>query len=213
MVNGEYPSYYKRYLKNKGVDFQHPQAEMDIIKEAATQLDFLAISYYQTLTVKYPSNICGNDIMDMCMKSLPVVKNTYLQANEWGWQIDPVGLRTLLGQLYERYHKPIFIVENGIGIDEKLNENQTVIDDERISYYQGHIRHMLDAIMLDGVDVMGYLAWAPIDFLSSHKEMRKRYGFVFIDHYDDGSGTFNRYPKKSYYWYKKVIASNGEDLD
>ena len=213
MVNGEYPSYYKRYLKNKGVDFQHPQAEMDIIKEAATQLDFLAISYYQTLTVKYPSNICGNDIMDMCMKSLPVVKNTYLQANEWGWQIDPVGLRTLLGQLYERYHKPIFIVENGIGIDEKLNENQTVIDDERISYYQGHIRHMLDAIMLDGVDVMGYLAWAPIDFLSSHKEMRKRYGFVYIDHYDDGSGTFNRYPKKSYYWYKKVIASNGEDLD
>ena len=214
MVTGEYPSYYKQYLKNHCVDFNHSQDELDTMKKASTQLDFLAISYYQSTTVKYPSNVNENhDILDLCMNSSPMIKNTYLQANEWGWQIDPIGLRTLLGQLYERYHKPIFVVENGIGIDEKLNEDHTVIDDERISYYQGHIQNMSDAIILDGVDVIGYLAWAPIDFLSSHKEMRKRYGFVFIDRYDDGSGTFARYPKKSYYWYKKVIASNGEDLD
>lgn len=104
-------------------------------------------------------------------------------------------------------------MENGIGIDDQLTADQKVYDDERIAYYQGHIQNMLDAIKIDGVDVIGYLAWAPIDFLSSHKEMRKRYGFVYIDRNDDGTGTLTRIPKKSYYWYKKVIASKGEDLE
>ena len=136
-----------------------------------------------------------------------------MTANEWGWQIDPMGLRYALDTLYERYHKPLFIVENGIGIDDQLTEDKKVYDDDRISYYQGHIKNISDAIELDGVEMIGYLAWAPIDFLSSHKEMRKRYGFVFIDRYDDGTGTLARYPKKSYYWYKKVIASQGKDLE
>lgn len=201
MVNGEYPSYYLAYLKNEGVDFNQPQEEMDIIKEASEKLDFLSFSYYQSSVVK------AND------DSKERLKNPYVTANEWGWQIDPMGLRYALNTLYERYHKPLFIVENGIGIDDKLTEDKKVYDDVRISYYQGHIKNMIDAVELDGVDMIGYLAWAPIDFLSSHKEMRKRYGFVFIDRYDDGTGTLARYPKKSYYWYKKVIASNGEDLE
>ncbi len=138
--------------------------------------------------------------------------NPYVKANAWGWQIDPVGLRVALKALYERYHKPLFIVENGIGIDDRL-ENGKVYDDERIAYYQGHIRNVTDAIDYDGVEVLGYLAWSPIDFLSSHKEMRKRYGFVYIDRNDDGTGSLERFPKKSYYWYKKVIASDGTDLE
>ena len=213
MVNGEYPSYYKRYLKNKGVDFQHPQAEMDIIKEAATQLDFLAISYYQTLTVKYPSNICGNDIMDMCMKSLPVVKNTYLQANEWGWQIDSIGLRISLIELYDRYRKPLFIVENGLGAKDILTEDKKVHDQYRINYLKEHFKCMLDAIIEDGVELWGYTSWGCIDLVSeSTKQMSKRYGYIYVDADDYGKGTYNRYKKDSFYWYKKVIENNSIDF-
>ena len=214
MVNGEYPAYYLAYLKAKGIDFTHPEEEMATIKEASTKLGYLAFSQYQSCTVKAPEGVtCPLEFMDRIVERDNVtVKNPHIGANEWGWQIDPLGLRYSLSTLNERYKKPLFIVENGIGIDDKLTEDKTVIDDERISYYQGHIKHMLDAIVLDGVNLLGYLAWAPIDFLSSHKEMRKRYGFVFIDRYDDGTGTLARYPKKSYYWYKKVIASRGGDL-
>ena len=214
MVNGEYPRYYLAYLKNKGIDFEHPQEELDTIKEAASKLDFLSFSYYQSCVVAAPEGVeCPLEVQDrLLFGPMERLRNPHLTANEWGWQIDPMGVRYALDVLYERYHKPLFIVENGIGIDDQLTEDKTVIDDERISYYQGHIKNMLDAIELDGVEMLGYLAWAPIDFLSSHKEMRKRYGFVFIDRYDDGTGTLARYPKKSYYWYKKVIASHGEDL-
>lgn len=204
MVNGEYPSYYLAYLKNEGVEFDQPQDELDTIKRASEKLDFLSFSYYQSSVVK------AKEESDEPKEKL---MNPYVTANAWGWQIDPLGLRYALNTLYERYHKPLFIVENGIGIDDQLTEDKKVYDDERISYYQGHIKNMKDAIELDGVEMIGYLAWSPIDFLSSHKEMRKRYGFVFIDRYDDGTGTLARYPKKSYYWYKKVIATNGEDLE
>ena len=215
MVNGEYPSYYLAYLQNKGVDFNHPQDELDIIKEASQKLDFLAFSYYQSLVVKAPEGIEDPlEVQDyLLFGAREKLSNPYVTANEWGWQIDPMGLRYALDTLYERYHKPLFIVENGIGIDDRLTEDKKVYDDDRISYYQGHIKNISDAIELDGVEMIGYLAWAPIDFLSSHKEMRKRYGFVFIDRYDDGTGTLARYPKKSYYWYKKVIASQGKDLE
>jgi 6-phospho-beta-glucosidase len=139
-------------------------------------------------------------------------RNANLETNEWGWQIDPEGFRTMLSSLYQRYHKPIFVVENGIGIDETLNDKMTVEDDRRIAYHRAHIEQMRKAISLDGTKVIGYLAWAPIDFLSSHKEMRKRYGFVFINRTDQDLKDMKRYRKKSFYWYKSVIASNGSKL-
>lgn len=214
MVNGEYPNYYLTYLKKRGVHFDIPQKELETIKSASKMLDFLAFSYYLSSTVASPKGV--RDPMEIQNRLLMGKQgreaNPYVKTNEWGWQIDPMGLRYALDKLYERYHKPLFIVENGIGIDDKLTEDHKVYDDERIAYYQGHIKNMGDAMELDGVEILGYLAWSPIDFLSSHKEMRKRYGFVFVDRYDDGTGTLARYKKKSFYWYKKVIASQGEDL-
>lgn len=215
MVNGEYPSYYLSFLKNRDVNLDIENDDMEMIKNASDLLDYLALSYYQSMVVQAPES--SEDLLENQDLLLKTEKrklfNPYVKANAWGWQIDPLGLRLALETLYERYRKPLFIVENGIGIDDQLTEDQKVYDDERIAYYQGHIQNMLDAIKIDGVDVIGYLAWAPIDFLSSHKEMRKRYGFVYIDRNDDGTGTLTRIPKKSYYWYKKVIASKGEDLE
>ena len=124
-----------------------------------------------------------------------------------------MGLRYALDSLYERYHKPLFIVENGIGIDDKLTEDKKVYDDDRISYYQGHIKNISDAIELDGVDLMGYTAWGCIDLVSaSSGEMKKRYGFIYVDLDNEGKGTLKRTKKKSFEWYKKVIATNGEVL-
>ena len=140
------------------------------------------------------------------------LKNPYYDANEWGWQIDADGLRYSLVDFYHRYHKPLFIVENGIGIDETMKDGK-VYDDERIAYYQKHIKAINTAVEHDGVDLMGYLAWSPIDFLSSHKEIRKRYGFVYVDRDFEDLKELKRYPKKSFYWYKKVIESQGKDLE
>ena len=139
-------------------------------------------------------------------------KNPYYKANEWGWQIDNEGLRYALIHLYSRYQKPLFIVENGIGIDEKLVDGK-VYDDQRIAYYQKHIASLMKAVDEDGIDLMGYLAWSPIDFLSSHKEIRKRYGFVYVNRDFKDLLDLRRYKKKSFYWYQKVIQTNGEDLE
>ena len=139
-----------------------------------------------------------------------------LEASEWGWQIDPQGLRYILNQLYDRYQKPLFIVENGLGaVDELItdeNGNKTVIDDYRIKYLNDHLVQVAEAIE-DGVEVMGYTTWGCIDLVSaSTAELKKRYGFIYVDRNDDGTGTLERYKKKSFYWYKEVIATNGESL-
>src|SRR5699024_6430871 len=140
-------------------------------------------------------------------------KNPYLEVSEWGWAIDPLGLRTTMNEIYDRYQKPLFIVENGLGAIDKPDENGYVEDDYRINYLREHIRAMRDAVTLDGVDLMGYTSWAPIDLVSaSTGEMSKRYGFVYVDRNDAGEGTLNRTKKKSFAWYKEVIASNGENL-
>lgn len=144
------------------------------------------------------------------------VKNPYLKESEWGWQIDPKGLRFILNMLYDRYQKPLFIVENGLGaVDELItdeNGNKTVYDDYRIKYLNDHLAQVSEAI-LDGVEVMGYTTWGCIDLVSaSNAELKKRYGFIYVDRYDDGSGTLERYKKKSFYWYKEVIASNGRTI-
>ena len=144
---------------------------------------------------------------------LNAVKNPYLKASEWGWLIDPIGLRITLNNLYDRYEIPLFCVENGLGAKDTINEDGYIIDDYRIAYLKEHIKAMKDAVDKDGVDLMGYTWWGPIDLVSAGTgQMSKRYGFIYVDKDDKGSGTYRRIKKKSFDYYKKVIASNGEDL-
>ena len=142
------------------------------------------------------------------------IKNPYLQTNAWGWGTDPNCLRIALNTLYDRYHKPLWIVENGIGWDDQKEADGSVHDSYRIDYLRQNIQSMSDAINLDGVDLMGYTMWGCIDLVSAGTgEMKKRYGFVYVDRDDKGNGTLARSKKDSFYWYKKVIASDGADLD
>ena len=139
-------------------------------------------------------------------------KNPYLQASDWGWQIDPMGLRWSLNEIYARYRIPMMVVENGLGARDELTADGKVHDDYRIDYLRLHIQQMAQAVA-DGVDLRGYTTWGPIDLVSAGTgEMAKRYGFIYVKKYDDGTGDLGRLPKDSFYWYKKVIASNGEDL-
>ena len=140
------------------------------------------------------------------------IKNPYLKTSEWGWPIDPTGFRITLNHIYDRYHLPIFIAENGLGAEDAVNADGTIDDGYRIEYLRAHIEQLGEAIK-DGVDVFGYATWGPLDEVSSGtSEMRKRYGFVYVDGDDYGNGTYDCSPKKSFYWYKKVIATNGADL-
>lgn len=140
-------------------------------------------------------------------------KNPYLKVSQWGWPIDPLGFRITLNALYDRYRKPLFVVENGLGALDTLTEDRTVEDDYRIGYLSSHIRAMMDAVDEDGVDVIGYTAWGCIDLISATTgEMSKRYGLIYVDRDNDGNGTNERIRKKSFWWYKDVIASNGESL-
>ena len=139
--------------------------------------------------------------------------NPYLKASEWGWAIDPVGLRVTLNTIYDRYEKPMFIVENGLGAVDTVEADGSIHDSYRIDYLRDHIAQMAEAVK-DGVDLMGYTPWGCIDLVSaSTGEMAKRYGFIYVNKFDDGTGDLSREKKDSFYWYKKVIASNGEDLD
>jgi len=140
-----------------------------------------------------------------------LVENEYLKASEWGWTIDPVGFRLALKDVYERYNMPIFVLENGLGVKEELDENNTVEDDYHIDYLKKHIEEMKIAIS-EGVDIIGFLAWGPIDILSSQGEMSKRYGFIFVNRTETDLRDLKRYKKKSFDWFKKVIESNGEIL-
>ena len=140
-------------------------------------------------------------------------KNPYLEATAWGWQIDPMGLRTSLNYLYDRYQKPLFIVENGMGAVDTVREDGSIEDDYRIDYLARHIKAMMDAINIDDVEVLGYTPWGCIDLVSAGTgEMKKRYGFIYVDKDDDGNGSLNRSRKKSFYWYQNVIKSNGQCL-
>ena len=213
MCQGELPDYFKQYALNRNITISLNKADEEVIKSASTKLDYLAFSYYRSSVQASFDEI--DDVItleDAILFDQRNLKNPYYQANEWGWQIDSQGLRYSLIDFYHRYHKPLFIVENGIGIDEQLID-QKVYDDQRIDYYQQHIKAIKQAVEHDGVDLIGYLAWSPIDFLSSHKEIRKRYGFVYVDRDFEDLKDLKRYPKKSFYWYKKCIATNGDDLE
>ena len=182
---------------------------MEILKNT---VDFVSFSYYVSVcaTADPKKNVRGEGNL------LGGVPNPYLKASDWIWQIDPKGLRYVLNTLWDRYQKPLFIVENGLGAMDKLVQGEdgemTVEDDYRIEYLRDHIRQMEEAVM-DGVDLMGYTTWGCIDLVSaSTAELRKRYGFIYVDRNDDGSGTLKRYKKKSFHWYKKVIETNGREL-
>ena len=139
--------------------------------------------------------------------------NPYLTASQWGWPIDPMGLRIACITLYDRYQKPLFLVENGLGANDVLTEDKKIHDDYRIYYLQKHIEAMRDAIYVDGVEIIGYTPWSFVDLISaSTGEIKKRYGFIYVDCDISGNGSYNRYKKDSFYWYKKVISSNGENL-
>ncbi len=172
-------------------------------------MDYIAISYYMSSV--YSSS--GEGMETTRGNMLIGYKNPYLPASQWGWQIDPTGLRVALNQLYDRYQKPIFIVENGLGSVAQVEAEGTIEDDYRISYLKAHIEQMYEAIATDGVEVMGYTPWGCIDLVSaSTGQMSKRYGFVYVDRDDDGHGDFARKKKKSFHWYRQVIASDGEQL-
>lgn len=211
MTRGEYPDYYKAFLKNRGLPTQ--REGMDIIRAAAQKLDFLAFSYYQTATICGDPEKTGLELEDdIIFHTFEKVKpNEHFKRTHWGWAINPTGLKLALETLSQRYHKPLFIVENGMARLEEPDGNGQINDEERIDYYRGHIQKMYEAMVQENVDLMGYLAWAPFDFLSSHKEMRKRYGFIYIGT-ELKDGKLARIPKKSFYWYKKVIESDGKDL-
>ena len=208
-VRGEYPGYTNRFLNSRGVKFE----DLDITKEdldllKAYPVDYVGFSYYMSSAV----TVTGDESDTVDGNLLGGVRNPFLKASEWGWQIDPVGLRIALNELYNRYQKPVFVVENGLGAVDEITAEGQIIDDYRIDYLRAHIEQMAKAIE-DGVDLMGYTPWGCIDLVSaSTGEMSKRYGFIYVDLDDKIEGSGKRMKKKSFDWYKQVIATNGADL-
>ncbi|HCQ5682655.1 TPA: 6-phospho-beta-glucosidase [Clostridioides difficile] len=208
-VRGHYPKHTLKLWERKNYNLDITEEDKKILKEGI--VDFIGCSYYLTTVVTADKTMktTGNDSAGKA----DVVENPYLKTSDWGWNIDPVGLRFYLNQLYDKYELPIFIVENGFGAEDILKSDNTVDDDYRIEYLANHIREMKNAIEIDGVDVIGYTVWGCIDPVSfTTGEMKKRYGFVYVDRNNNGSGTLKRYKKKSFDWYKNVIKFNGEIL-
>ncbi len=207
-VRGEYPSYIFRFFKENNIDPSFiTEEDKQILKEGT--VDLYTFSYYQsscTSTDPNAEHTQGNMGTG--------VKNPYLKASDWGWQIDPEGLRYTLNKLHDRYpHTPLMVVENGFGAFDTVEEDGSIHDPYRIDYFRSHFQAMSEAIE-DGVPLIGYTTWGPIDLVSAGTgEYAKRYGFIYVNRHDDGTGDFSRMKKDSFYWYKKVIESNGEDLD
>ncbi len=200
-VRGKYPGYAFRYFQENNIHLEITKEDEALIKNNVA--DFFAFSYYYSRMNSFEKNTKGiNDVS----------KNPYLKASIWGWAIDPLGLRNSLNAYYDRYQLPIVIAENGLGALDELTKDKQINDDYRIDYLRSHINAIKEAI-IDGCEVFAYCPWAPIDIIScTTNEMSKRYGFIYVDKNDDGTGTLKRYKKKSFNWYKKVIASNGDDL-
>lgn len=207
---GHYPSYAKKLLERKGYHIEMGEDDEKILSEGT--VDYIGFSYYMSNVVDSQSYM---DVSECVEASSPhTVENPYAKATEWGWTIDPEGLRYALNILYERYEKPLFIVENGFGAIDELKADGTCEDPARIAYLKAHIEEMKKAVEEDGVDLMGYTPWGCIDLVSfTTGELRKRYGFIYVDKNDDGTGSQKRYKKQSFDWYQKVIASNGEELE
>ncbi len=206
-VFGEYPAYLLSRFRNKGINIVKETGDDEIMK--AYPVDFVSFSYYHSSCVAADTT----NLEQAAGNTITAVKNPYVPSSDWGWQIDPIGLRISMVDLYDRYRKPLFIVENGLGAVDKVEEDGTINDQYRIDYLKAHMKAMLDAIELDGVECMGYTSWGCIDLISeSTKQMSKRYGYIYVDCDDYGKGTYKRIPKKSFYWYKDVITTNGASL-
>ena len=204
---GAYPAYALKRLEREGIHLEMSEEDKALLKQHT--VDFISFSYYASRVATADESLLAKTAGNL----FPTVKNPYLEASEWGWQIDPLGLRITMNDLYDRYQKPLFIVENGLGAVDTPNEQGEIIDDYRIDYLAAHIGAMRDAVELDGVDLLGYTSWGCIDLVSAGTgEMKKRYGFIYVDRDNQGNGTLKRSKKKSFDWYKKVIATNGEDL-
>lgn len=208
-VRGYYPSYVKNYWKKQGIRIEMEEGDEELLKNT---VDYFSFSYYMSKCTAADCTMYKKGAGNLTSG----VKNPYLKESEWGWQIDPIGLRYTLNYFYDRYQIPIFVAENGLGAVDCLVEDghggYTVEDDYRIQYLKEHLKEMEKAIE-DGVDVMGYTAWGCIDLVSaSSAQMEKRYGFIYVDRKEDGSGSLKRYKKKSFEWYRDVISSNGAVL-
>ncbi|MBW3696657.1 6-phospho-beta-glucosidase [Vibrio sp. T187] len=203
-TRGKYPGYMLRYFREQGIVID--MEDGDLSELASASVDFISFSYYASGCASAdPKQKEVGNIVDS-------VPNPYLDKSQWGWLIDPKGLRILLNMLYDRYQKPLFIVENGLGARDEINEEGEIIDDYRISYLNDHLVQAKEAI-LDGVELMGFTSWGPIDLVAnSTAEMSKRYGYIYVDRHDDGTGSLERKRKKSFYWYQQVIQSQGASL-
>lgn len=205
-VRGAYPSWAARLWREKGVHVEQEPGDAELLREG--KVDFYTFSYYKSSTVSTDPTVpvgTGNVFYDDAV-------NPYLATSDWGWTIDPKGLRWYLNDMYDRYQVPMMIVENGLGAVDTVEEDGSIHDQYRINYMRDHIEQMAEAID-DGVDLIGYTMWGPIDIVSAGTgEMKKRYGFVYVDKHNDGSGDLHRARKDSFFWYQKVCNTNGEVL-
>ena len=203
MVRGAYPGYIRRYLRENNITITMKQEDEEILRLGT--VDFYAFSYYMT-------NCVGNDHSAESVSGnlLSGLKNPYLKASEYGWQIDPDGFRYILNELNDRYQIPLMVVENGLGAKDVLEDGK-VRDDYRISYLRAHVEAMEEALG-DGVNLIGYMPWSAIDLIAlSTGSIEKRYGFIYVDADNEGNGSYRRICKDSFEWYRRLIASNGEE--
>ncbi|MEG0783405.1 6-phospho-beta-glucosidase [Carnobacterium sp.] len=206
-VRGYYPAYLEKYFQRKGFNLDITVEDKLLLLEGC--VDYIGFSYYMSFTTESKSDNPQYDYDE----SKDLVRNPYVKASDWGWQIDPVGLRYAMNWFYDRYQLPLFIVENGFGAIDQLNSDGTIDDDYRIDYLKAHIKAMKTAVEEDGIDLLGYTPWGCIDLVSAGTgEMKKRYGFIYVDKDNEGQGTLKRSKKKSFDWYKQVIATNGKQL-
>ena len=205
-ARGAYPAFAKRFWAENGIEIDMQPGDEELLTHG--KIDFYTLSYYM-------SNVVGTheSLEETAGNAAFGGKNPYLESSEWGWQIDPTGLRVALNEIHDRYQLPIMVVENGFGAKDTVEEDGSIHDPYRIDYLRKHVAAMGEAVD-DGVNLIGYTWWGPIDVVSaSTGEMRKRYGFIYVDKHDDGTGTLARSRKDSFFFYQKLIASNGEDLD
>jgi len=206
-VHGEYPGHMTRYFERKKFNLDITEEDLEVLKKGT--VDYIGLSYYMSFAISHNESDETYDYNE----SKDLVRNEYIETSDWGWAIDPEGLRYALNWFTDMYHLPLFIVENGLGAVDEFDDDGRIRDDYRINYLRTHIEQMIKAVDEDGVDLMGYTPWGCIDLVSaSTGEMKKRYGFIYVDKDNDDNGTLERYRKDSFYWFKEVIASNGENL-